>query len=59
MSICIKLNYIAKDDLMQKNPESWMRTLAEHKAPSWQNVVELLAEARAAIDEQREYPRKY
>jgi hypothetical protein len=55
MSIDIKLSYLLKGE----NKERAEKALGKGEPPTWEDVVNILDEARNAINEQREDPRKY
>jgi hypothetical protein len=58
MSICIKVHYIIKNEDAESVSQLAQAQL-QHDKPTWDQIVELLSEARNAINEQREDPRKY
>jgi hypothetical protein len=58
MCICIKVHHLIKKEDVE-SVGALARAQLEHEQPTWQNIVELLTEARTAIDEQREDPRRY
>lgn len=58
MNICIEVHYLIKNEDVEST-SALARAQLEHDKPTWEDVVKLLTEARIAIDQQREDPRKY
>ena len=57
MCIDIKIHYLIKTETIE--PTQLSKLQFSHEVPTWEAIVELLTEARNAINEQREDPRKY
>lgn len=58
MSICIKVHYLIKGEDVESVSKLAQAQL-QHDKPSWEDVIKILEDARNAINEQREDPRKY
>lgn len=57
MSIAIKLHHTKMPS--NENKENWDKAKAHRPIPTWENVIEVLDEARNALNTYRESPIKY